>query len=293
MSITVSYYPGCEATTVYPAFDRAARAVCGALDIELVELETAGCCGSMDIRVSDPGVADALNGRILALAEETGGYNLFTLCNTCELNLNIAAEKYADEENRAELNEILTEYGRGYDGTVEVTTLPWLLIRIVGYPAFNQALERPLSDLSIAPFPGCHSMRPSEYYGMENPMKPSSLDLIIDYFLKGTPVDYPSKGSCCGFHTLMTEEDTSKGQISSIVTEAADAGSECVVTPCTQCAAAFDTYQKQALSDANGATLPVFHLSQLAGLALGVDRDELGLDSHMVSPASLLEEKGL
>ena len=37
----------------------------------------------------------------------------------------------------------------------------------------------------------------------------------------------------------------------------------------------------------------VFYFNQLAGLALGLDKEKLGLDKLIVDPTKLLEEKGL
>ena len=39
--------------------------------------------------------------------------------------------------------------------------------------------------------------------------------------------------------------------------------------------------------------IPILHLSQLVGLAIGIPREELGLKKHTVSPMKVLERKGL
>jgi succinate dehydrogenase / fumarate reductase cytochrome b subunit len=39
--------------------------------------------------------------------------------------------------------------------------------------------------------------------------------------------------------------------------------------------------------------IPILHLSQLVGLAIGISREELGLGKHIVSPMKLLDKKGL
>lgn len=295
MTIKVAYYPGCEAKTVNEAADEATRRVCERLGVELVELKDAGCCGSMDMRITSPDVAQVLSGRILALAEATGAYKLFTICNTCAFNLVDAAAKYnRDEKERGSLNKVLKEYGKTYKGTVDVITLPWLLIRLVGYAAVRDALRKNISGLKIAPFYGCHMTRPKTHYGFENPMKPTSIDILIKEFLNGETVDYQSKALCCGFHTLLTEERVSYLSIGHVLKNAVDNGADCVVTPCTQCMVALDVYQGEAVKEVKGQfEIPVLHLSQLVGLAIGIPREELGLKKHIVSPMKVLEKKGL
>jgi succinate dehydrogenase / fumarate reductase cytochrome b subunit len=292
----IAYYPGCEAKIVATEAYKATKMVLEKLGIELVELENAGCCGSMDLRIDDFDVTLSLNGRILALAEEVGAYKLLTSCNTCALNLNMAISIYnKDEVARAKLNHILSIYGRKYSGTMEVITLPWLLLRLVGFSSMRKATKKPLDRLKIAPFYGCHMIRPMKFYGFENSLKPSSIDVLIREFFDGHTVNYQGKSSCCGFHTLLTDEKTSTSMVSYLIKDAIKAGADCIVTPCTQCHTTLDTYQQRALKasiDSN-FEIPIIHLSQLVGLAIGIPKEELCFERHMVNPLKLLEDRGL
>jgi succinate dehydrogenase / fumarate reductase cytochrome b subunit len=67
-------------------------------------------------------------------------------------------------------------------------------------------------------------------------------------------------------------------------------GANCFVTPCPFCHVNLDNYQGLA-EKAVGAKIqmPVFHLSQLVGLSLGMSPSELGLSRHLVSPEKILE----
>ncbi len=291
----IAYYQGCEAKIVTREANKVTKMVLEKLGIELIELENAGCCGSMDLRLDNMDTVLALNGRILALAEEAKAYKLLTVCNTCALNLNTAVSIYnRDEFARAKLNKILSSYGRQYNGTVDVITLPWLLIRLVGFISMRKATRIPLDRLKIAPFYGCHMIRPMKFYGFENSMKPSSIDVMIREFFDGQTVNYQGKASCCGFHTLLTEEKTSTGLIAYLVGNAAKAGADCIVTPCVQCYTALDTYQQRALKEKKEdvSKVPVLHLSQLVGLAMGIPKGELGFQQHLVDPLKMLEDRG-
>jgi len=155
-------------------------------------------------------------------------------------------------------------------------------------------MKKSLSDLKIAPFYGCHMLRPSSHYGFENAMKPTSMNLLADYFLDGKVIDYGSKALCCGYHTLLTEQKASLKAIGNNLKDAVDSGAECVVTPCTQCMVALDVYQADASKEIKKEfEMPILHLSQLVGLALGISKEDLGLDKNVVSPTDLLEKKGL
>ena len=67
------------------------------------------------------------------------------------------------------------------------------------------------------------------------------------------------------------------------------AEADCVVTPCTQCMVALDTYQRRALA---GNKIPVLHLSQLVGLAFGIPTKELAFKRHMIDPSEMLASRG-
>jgi len=62
-----------------------------------------------------------------------------------------------------------------------------------------------------------------------------------------------------------------------------------VVTPCPLCHTSFDTYQKKAEKTARiNLELPILHIPQLVGLALGIDSKKLGLAKHMISVSQVL-----
>ncbi len=63
---------------------------------------------------------------------------------------------------------------------------------------------------------------------------------------------------------------------------------------CPLCQANLDMYQSDAeaqLGEQLG--LPVLYFTQLMGLAMGLDAEELGLEKAIVDPLPLLVEKGL
>ena len=75
--------------------------------------------------------------------------------------------------------------------------------------------------------------------------------------------------------------------------EAKDKNADCMVTPCPLCHMNLDL-QQPGVSRVIGRKLdmPVLHLPQMIGLALGLPPKELGFSKHMISTQSLLAKLG-
>src|SRR5579862_1269993 len=72
--------------------------------------------------------------------------------------------------------------------------------------------------------------------------------------------------------------------------DAADAEADCVVTPCPLCHLNLDLQQPLAEREAGRRlAMPVLHLPQLVGLALGLEPKELGFARHIVRPTSVID----
>ena len=64
-----------------------------------------------------------------------------------------------------------------------------------------------------------------------------------------------------------------------------------MVTPCPLCHLNLDGYQPSAAAAAKTPIgLPILHLPQLIGLALGLDPKALSLSKHIISTKKLLSE---
>lgn len=71
--------------------------------------------------------------------------------------------------------------------------------------------------------------------------------------------------------------------------EAKEQGADCMVTPCPLCHMSLDIYQDRAGQAVNTQlNLPILHLPQLLGLAMGIPAKELGLARHLIPVDSIL-----
>ena len=72
--------------------------------------------------------------------------------------------------------------------------------------------------------------------------------------------------------------------------DAVDADADCLVTPCPLCHLNLDLQQPVAEKVVGRSLdMPILHLPQLVGLALGLDPKELGLNRHVVRPTSVID----
>lgn len=71
--------------------------------------------------------------------------------------------------------------------------------------------------------------------------------------------------------------------------EAIEQGADCMVTPCPLCHMSLDIYQDRAGQAVNTPlNLPILHLPQLLGLAMGISARDLGLARHLISVDSIV-----
>lgn len=283
-----AYYPGCAAEAIMKEADETTRMVTDILGIELVDMKNATCCGAGCLDEANRELSYVINARIFAIAEEMG-LDILTICSTClQTMTKINHDLKNDPDLLERTNKVLRQVGMEYKGGVEMTHLLWVLDRDYGLEKLKSKVKRPLHMLKIAAFYGCHTLRPGEILGFEDPRNPKSLDMLIRA-LGGNPVEYRGKTRCCGFHTLLVNERASLKAGGKRLQEAKEKGADCMVTPCPLCDISLDVYQGEAEKLFKRKTqLPVFNLSQLVALALGVDTGKLSFKKHLVSPNNVV-----
>jgi succinate dehydrogenase / fumarate reductase cytochrome b subunit len=288
----VAYYKGCLASLSAKELDISTQALSPKVGLELIELETVTCCGAGDIHEAEPDYYLHLNARILAYSEATGCDTLMTVCNVCTLNLRQANHQLQGDAALLErVNDNLAKVGvPEYRGTVEVLHFLWLVSAGEGYELLKAAAHKGLKGLKIAPFYGCQILRPSKLLGFEDPDNPSSLERIIEA-CGGEAIDYPAKIKCCGFPIIQAREETALGELIQPIEQAKEAGADAIVTPCPLCHLSLDAWQtKLKKQTGKDFQMPILHLSQLIGVAAGLEAAELKFKRHVVSVQPVLEK---
>ncbi len=291
-----AFYPGCVARGAAPELFQSTMEICKILGIELdyEPMRTASCTGSGILQEKNLRLADTLNARNLALAEKSG-LPLMTICSTCQGVMSQANERLkADPEYLASINVDLAEEGLEYSGNAEPKHLLWALVEDVGLEKVKSLVVSPLTGFKAAPFYGCYLVRPTSALEFEtHPEREDSLERVIEA-LGATVVDFPGKTACCGFPILTINEKNSVKMVANHTIDAKDRGADAMVTPCPLCHLNLDGFQPQAASAAaRPIDMPILHLPQMLGLALGIAPKALRLNNHIMSTKKMLSEVAL
>jgi succinate dehydrogenase / fumarate reductase, cytochrome b subunit len=280
--VRLAYYPGCVAQESGKELDMATRWVAKVLGIELVAFPNFSCCGSGFIDEANEVLNIALNARNLAIAEKAG-LDLLTICSTCQGMLTLANVRLADPKIKARVEGALRPLGIEYRGTTKVKHLLQVLTEDIGLDAIRAKVRRPLGGLKVGAFYGCHLLRPADELRWESAEEPHSFEDLLAT-LGATPVYYRGRVMCCGFPIQFVKPETASRIAGTQIIDAKAHGAEAMATPCPLCHISLDAYQNQA-EKAVGRPLdmPVLHLPQVVGLALGASPEELGLPRHLVS----------
>jgi succinate dehydrogenase / fumarate reductase cytochrome b subunit len=287
----VAYWPGCVSRGFTPELHGSMAQVAPLLDIELIELDRASCCGAGVIAEHNQELADTLNARTFALAQQTDGELMMNICSTCQGAQTECQERLdANSEYRAVINDTLADEGLVYEAGITNKNFLWLLVEEIGLETLKSKVKRPLTDLKVGPFYGCYIVRPEDRLGIDATLpRDTYLSLVIEA-LGGTVIEYAGMHKCCGFPIITMNQEASLKQAGTHMGDAKDAQADCVVTPCPLCHLNLDLQQPLA-EKAVGRELdmPVLHLPQLVGLALGLSPKELGMGRHVVKPTSVID----
>src|SRR3954471_14933105 len=284
----VAYWPGCVSRGFTPELHGSVAKVAPILDLELVELDRANCCGAGVIAEHNQELADTLNARTFAMAQKVdGAVGMMNICSTCQGAQSECQERLdADTDYREHVNTHLKPEDLHYErsGAWWNKNFMWILVEEIGLDALRERVVRPLEGLRIAPFYGCYIVRPTRRLGFhQHPGRDQYLDQVIAA-LGAEPVEYAGARKCCGFPVITMNRTTSLRQAGRHVADAIDAGADCLVTPCPLAHPNLDLQQPAAARYVErDLDLPVLHLPQMLGLALGLEPKELGMGKHVVS----------
>jgi succinate dehydrogenase / fumarate reductase, cytochrome b subunit len=286
--VKLAYWPGCVSRGFTPELHGSMNLVAPKLDLELVELDRANCCGAGVIAEHNQELADTLNARTFAMAQGVeGAAGMMNICSTCQGAQSECQERLdADAGYRDTINSNLSVEDLAYQQHSEWwnKNFLWLLVEEIGLDKLRSKVVRPLEGLRIAPFYGCYIVRPTKRLGYaDHPERDQYLEYVIEA-LGAEPVEYAGARKCCGFPVITMNRKTSLRQAGRHLADAIDAGADCLVTPCPLCHLNLDLQQPAAAQFVErDLGVPVLHLPQMVGLALGLEPKALGMNKHVVA----------
>jgi heterodisulfide reductase subunit B len=274
------FFPGCSADASALEYKTSTLAILEALGAEVEELDDWTCCGASAAAVMSDLLGVVLPARNLALAEQMGGgSDMIAVCSACYTNFRRTAGAIAtDPSLLAKINQALETEGLTYRGTARARHILDILANDFDLDSIAARVRRPLTDLVVAPYYGCQTVRP--YSPFDDDQRPNSMVGILEA-LGATVHHHPCEASCCGTSLVMTKPEVGIKMAGTILQ--ACSAADCIVAVCPMCHMNLDSYQDKA-SRLMGQSLhiPVVFLPQLIGLAFGLPDSELMFQRHVV-----------
>jgi heterodisulfide reductase subunit B len=279
-------FQGCNIPARVSQYADATRAICGKLDIELVELEAFNCCGYPARNIDQR--AFLLSAAKNLAAAEAKQMDMLVMCKCCYGALKSA--EYLLDGNpslKNEINSILTQDKLKYEGRIQINHLLTVLHRDVGNDRLVSNISRTYSGLQIAVSYGCHALRPSRITSFDDPVSPKIFDELVE--LTGAfSVDWTRKLDCCGAPLTGINDQLAMVMAAKKIASAREAGAHYLCTACPYTHLQFDRVQQQIASDSqNWESVPPILYPQLLGLCLGIDETTLGLSNNRLEIAGV------
>ncbi len=287
--MSYNYFLGCVIPGRLPFIEASARKAFEEIGIKVGDQAKCSCC-------PDPtGTAQldhesflALGARNLCLFEENNS-NILSLCSGCTETLKTVKHILDnDNDKKKEINSKLSAIGKNYKGNAEIKHFAEVLYENID--KIKEKVKKPLKDLKVAGHPGCHYLRPSEIINWDDPLNPKTLDELIEA-IGADPVDYSLKNDCCGNPVEKSDKDISLSMLENKLQSMREAGADCIVCVCPACYQQFDFNQREVNKKKNTEyNFPVFYITELIDLALGMDTEGLGLNFHRIKVNEILEK---
>lgn len=263
----MAYFPGCSLHASANDFAVSIDALADVLGVELREIEDWCCCGASSAHKVNQGLARDLVKLNLDSCRKMGLDTIFAPCAACYNRLKVVADET--------------------DAGINVVNLPELvasrLDRIV-------AAQQSKLDMKFACYYGCLLNKPAAVFkqDFENPM-------VIENVLAALgmqSIDWPFKSECCGASFSLVATDIVYKLSGDILVDAAKRGADAVITCCPLCHVNLDMRQKEIRKRNKGLKeMPVFYLSEVIALCVGVPPGKLKLGAHFVGMPADFEEK--
>jgi len=281
-----AFFVGCTTLSRLPGYEKSARKVAEKLGVELLDMPGSGCCGTTYLETLDHKTALAMAARNIAIAEEMG-LDIVTICNGCtEVLTKTNKELKENPKLKAEVNKVLANAGKEFKGTVEVKHFVFMLRDDVGLDAIKEKMEHRFTGLKVGSHYGCHMLKPAEVMETEDPENPTVMDDLVAA-TGAEPIEYPNKLECCAGPVMGVRENVTWSVGLDKVKTVKKYG-DVLATACPFCYLTFE--RCQLMQEDESPNLPVVHLPQLLGLALGLDGEEVGLTHNHVDAMGILEK---
>ena len=287
--MNLGYYPGCSLTGTAKEFDASLREVLSFFGLQFDEINDWSCCGATSAHATNHLLSIALPARNLLLAKQQRMEKIFAPCAACFNRL--IASKHEIEINKNIKSKVEDLYKEKFDGSPEVINVIQLLLQNIGLNEISAKKKIDLSNLKIACYYGCLLIRPTQILNYDDNEDPQMMEEIITAAGAKT-VKWNFKTECCGASHSIANTEIVENLSKRIIDDAAANKADLIVVACPMCHSNLDMRQKNILKhNPDHKEMPVLYLTQLVGLAIGIDYNKLGLNLHFINPVPLLNSK--
>lgn len=288
-------FPGCFIQNRIPFLEASARFVFDELGLQYSSGNFGCCPNPVGLRFVDEKTWAALGARNLVEAE-TEGKNIMSLCNGCYQSMAVVNHELKHNALlKDEVNKVLAEVGKSYNGSINVDHFVRVLHEEVGIEKIKSKITRPLTGLKVALHPGCHYARPSHILHGEDPFNLTFLRDLVEAS-GATVIDYDQEALCCGNGVRNSDPYIANTMLKAKIDNARLHGAECFAVNCPACFQQFDAEQrnlKDMAEEGVDYNFPTFYVTELLALAMGKEAKEIGINFHRNKGKEELQKVGL
>ena len=284
---------GCQIPARLPFLEKGTRAVLHQLKVSTHDLPDFTCCPERSFIANlDPSLWLTTAARNLSLVEAQG-LDLLTPCSGCYATFREAIHQLrTDRQAREQVQSALKGMGLEWKDRTHVLHIATLIYDILGLERIKGSLIHRLDGIRIAVHYGCNLLRTQQSHPFDHPSRPRKLDSLVEA-LGGISIEYETQGECCGESLGRTSgtgdaKAMARRKLSAIRAAQADA----ILVVCPACFMQFDTQQALMSREGESYRIPVFFLTELLGLCMGLSPEALGLTStsHRTPVGSFFEK---
>jgi heterodisulfide reductase subunit B len=153
-------------------------------------------------------------------------------------------------------------------------------------------LSAPLKDMKVAAYYGCLLSRGEGIIENDDAENPSGMAAAIQAAgCQAVPWNFATE--CCGGGFSMSMTPAVLDLCEAILADAEAAGAQAIVCGCPMCHSNLDMRQRNINAAGMGpCKMPILYVSELLGLAAGIDPKKLGLNRHFVDAMCVAERNG-
>lgn len=278
------YYPGCLSLNMYPGIAYSTLKVLEILGYKVFLGENVCCSLTFKTTGLMPSkTVYSIDAFIMSKACLKSKF-IVTSCNGCYSNLNNTLKSLEDEDFRKLINELKLTIPQD----IKVIHVAEVVYKQLEKIAKIRKVD--LKGLKVASHYGCDYTYAHPDLVIDSVEYPRFLDDFVEK-LGGEPVEYYEKQTCCGQPAVKGVGNITMELIKKKILSINSVDADVILVMCPACLLAFDRvqYSLDSLEEIDRTTT-VIHVSQLAGLVLGLNPKDLGLSFHLVGEFSKLQD---